>query len=322
MRVNPVRSLVVFLVLVCVPTSAGAQSKPATSAADKVASALFAEPDHIDLARAKLAIDKLIDPSVDVGASLTEVDRLANEARKLAGPSAKSAQKLAAVRKVVYEPGPWNGGRPFSYDMTDPEGTKLVNKLLPTYLRTRKGNCVSMPILFVILADRLGLNATLSTAPRHVFVKYTDEAGKVWNIETTSGANPARDEYIREKMGPFSDEAIANGVYMKTLSRKETLAVMGSIVLQHLAEQDRRADEIAVAEVLLRAYANDAPTMVAEGSAYGRMLEAEFISKFPTPADIPMGLRTRYSFLAEQNELAFSKAESLGWRETDGGLVQ
>lgn len=320
MQVRLLFSLCILLT-VAAREESSAQAGPTDSFADGVSSALFANADTVDLARAKLAVDKLIDPSIDVAANLKEVDHLADEARKLAGPSAKSAQKLAAVRKVIYEPGPWNGNRPFSYDMTDPAGTKLVNKLLPTYLRTRKGNCISMPILFVILADRLGLNATLSTAPRHVFVKYTDEAGKVWNIETTSGATPARDEYVREKMGPFTDEAIANGVYMKTLSRKEALAVIGSVLLQHLAEQNRRAEMIGVAEVLLRAYPNDAPTMVVEGSAYGRLLEGEFISKFPTPADILMILRPRYNFLAAQNDLAFAKAESLGWRETDGGLA-
>lgn len=36
-------------------------------------------------------------------------------------------------------------------------------KLLSRYLDSRRGDCVSMPILFLILADRLGLDVSLST---------------------------------------------------------------------------------------------------------------------------------------------------------------
>jgi regulator of sirC expression with transglutaminase-like and TPR domain len=298
-----------------------AQTPAATNVESAVVSKLLKQ-DQVDLARFKLTIDKLIDPSIDIDAGLREIDRLAAEVTKLAGPQASNALKIAAVRKVIYEPGSWNGSRPFSYDMTDPEGTKLVNKLLPTYLKTRKGNCVSMPILFLILADRVGLKVTLSTAPRHVFVRYTDDAGKVWNIETTSGANPARDEWIRENMGPYTDEAVYNGVYLKTLSRKKSLAVIANIVLQHLAERGDREALIAVSDVLLKAYPSDASLLVYKGSAYGRLIESEFISKYPQPTDIPVNLRSRYAFLAEQNDLAFTQAEGLGWRETDGGLVK
>ena len=67
-------------------------------------------------------------------------------------------------------------------------------------------------MLFVALAQRLGLNATLSTAPDHMFVKYTDDVtGKTVDLETTSGAYPARDAYIRQNM-PMTDASIANGI--------------------------------------------------------------------------------------------------------------
>jgi hypothetical protein len=53
--------------------------------------------------------------------------------------------------------------------------------------------------------------------------KYIYERGP-WNDnnpETTSGAYPARDVYIRQNM-PMTDQAIANGIYMKTLQKGVT----------------------------------------------------------------------------------------------------
>ena len=46
------------------------------------------------------------------------------------------------------------------------------------YLATRKGNCVSMPVLFVILGQKLGLPITLAIAPNHVFAKYKRDNGE------------------------------------------------------------------------------------------------------------------------------------------------
>jgi len=319
------RILVILGLILCLSSSLQISSADRAAAAgdivQTVRTILSKGSTDVGLARAKLTIDKLIDPSINIDANLREIDRLVGEIEKMAGPKASDAQKISAVRKVIYESGPWNDNRPFSYNMSDPDGIKLSNKLLPTYLRTRLGNCISMPMLFLILADRAGLNVTLSTAPRHVFVKYTDETGKIWNIETTSGANPARDEWIRQK-GWFSDEARTNGVYLKTLSRQESIAVIADIALQGLGEQKRWEESIEVADAILEVYPQHVMAMVYRGSAYGRLLDRDFLRKYSQPIDIPADDYERYSFLAAQNNLAFAEAEALGWREADGKTMR
>jgi regulator of sirC expression with transglutaminase-like and TPR domain len=121
--------------------------------------------DQIDFAKAKLTFDKIYDPNTDIKASLQQIDRMAQTIRTMAGSSAPPRLRLIMLRKYIYEPGVWNDDKPFQYDLTDPFGRKPANRLLSTYLKTHRGNCVSMPILFVALAQRLGLKATLSTAP-------------------------------------------------------------------------------------------------------------------------------------------------------------
>ena len=154
-------------------------------------------PDHeLDYARTKVAFDRLIDPEVDEGWVLGELDRLTKSARELSRPAADDAAKLDAVRRTIYESGPWNGKRPFAYDMSDPLGRHLPNALLHNYLADRLRQRVSMPILFLIIGERLGLNLALACAPHHLFIRYTAPGGRAINIEPTSGARPARDEWI------------------------------------------------------------------------------------------------------------------------------
>ncbi len=267
---------------------------------------------NLDFAEAKLAIDKMVDPAIDVEIARAELDQLAAAAATLAGPLATATQKVAAVRKVIYEPGLWNGKRVFAYDHDDPLGKSVNNKLLPTYLKTRRGNCVTMPALFVILADRLGVDVTLSTAPLHLFVKYRDEAGRWINLETTSGANPARDAWIRQ-VGAISDEQVARGAYMATLTRREAVSHLATTIIDKRLEEGRYQDVIDAADAILESYPKDVYTMVKAGSAYYHLLRTRFYERYPTRDDIPPEKFTEHNFLAQKNDEYFKRAEALGW---------
>jgi regulator of sirC expression with transglutaminase-like and TPR domain len=143
----------------------------------------------IDFAEAKLAVDALLDPSTDIAAVRRQIMEWERKARANIPANATVRDTFDALVRTLYEPGHWNDFRPFSYDLDDPLGRKPETKRLATYLASRKGNCVSMPILFVILGQRLGLPVTLALAPRHVLVKFKDETHQAWrNFEATHGA--------------------------------------------------------------------------------------------------------------------------------------
>jgi regulator of sirC expression with transglutaminase-like and TPR domain len=230
----------------------------------------------------------------------------------MTGPRASEGAKIDAVRKVLYEPGPWNGNRPFTYDQSDPFGENVQHKLLSHYLKTRRGNCVTMPTLFMIVGRGIGLNLTLTTAPLHVLVRYTRPGLHPFNIEATSGCSSARDEWYRQKM-PMSDLAVESGLYLRTHTERETVAVMATTVLDYLASVGRNEEAIKAADAILAANPKDGYTMVRKGSVLAAMLQAEFISKYPTPNLIPTNLRPRYAALAAANQKAFADAEGLGW---------
>jgi hypothetical protein len=139
--------------------SALAATPPATAAApagavEAVRRILSLPDERLDYAEAKLTFDCAVDPSIDADAVLAELDLMAAAARDLAGAAPDGPAKLNALRKLIYQSGPWNGHRPFSYD--HPNWKKIPAKLLSNYLATRRGQCISMPILFLILGERRG----------------------------------------------------------------------------------------------------------------------------------------------------------------------
>lgn len=225
----------------------------------------------LDYDRAKLALDRLIDPAIDSATVMASIARMVTIARQMAGSSVDTDTTLKALRTLVYEAGPWNENRPFAYDHADPLGQGISNKLLATYLATRRGNCVSMPILFLILADRLGIDMALATAPLHILLRHREDSGRVVNFEATSGAHPARGEWYRRNM-PMTDRAIASGLYMRSLSRREGVALMATTVLDHLIEQGRFAQALQVSETILRHAPRDGYTMVRQASACGELI--------------------------------------------------
>lgn len=267
---------------------------------------------RVDYLDAAMTFDRLIDKSSDAVATRATVERLVDAARQMAGPRPTDAYKLAAVRKAIYDAGAWNHNRAFSYDLDDPFGAQVKSKMLSTYVRTRKGNCVSMPILFLIVADRMGLKVHLAAAPLHLFIRYTDPAGTDHNLEPTSGGHKARDEWYRQNL-PMTDRAIESGIYMRTLSKRETVAAMALPVLDYLLEERRWQEAIDVADAILAASPRDAYAMVKKGSAAAGLMQSEFLERYPDPALVPPALRARYRVLAQANEKAFRDAEALGW---------
>ena len=59
------------------------------------------------------------------------------------------------------------------------------NIFLAGLLRTRRGSCVSMPLIYLVIGQRLGLPVHLVTLGKHYFIRW-EEPGYRMNIETTS----------------------------------------------------------------------------------------------------------------------------------------
>lgn len=114
--------------------------------------------------------------------------------------------------------------RPFTYDFNDFWGELNWSQMFVTkLLRTRKGNCHSLPFLYKILAEEIGTKAYLALAPNHTYIKQYAKQGGWYNTELTSNQFPI-DSWVMAS-GYIHLSAIQNGVYMDTLSMNQTFAV-------------------------------------------------------------------------------------------------
>lgn len=294
-----------------------AVAMPAAAASDPLAAlkAQFALPDEqVSFGEAKLAVDQLIDPSTDTATIRRDLDRWERAVRSNVPAGANGRQTLDALLKTLYEPGLWNDGKPFSYDLDDPLGKQPANKRLATYLATRKGNCVSMPILVAILGQRLGLTITLSTAPEHVLAKFADDSLQMWvNVEATGGGYKRDESYVRDT--GISQTALDNEIYLRPLRPREAVGVIASTLMEHYARQGSGDALMEVADLAVAANPKDTVAMIWKANASYLLIQSRYQRKYPNAADIPKELAPDFQRLSRENLAWFERAEALGWAQ-------
>jgi regulator of sirC expression with transglutaminase-like and TPR domain len=266
-----------------------------------------------DIALLKLAIDETIDPEIDTEAALVDLNHAVFTIQRMAGPNASEAELLNAMQAYIYHAGPYNDQTVFSYDHSDPLGTDINNKLLTTYLDKRLGNCVSMPILVLILGQRLGMEMTLAAAPSHYFIKFKPADEGVWiNLEATSGANPARDAWYHEgfKMTP---QSTASGIYMTPMNEAELAASIIAVALEDAYGDERWWDAILIAEIIRELDQKNLSAILLRGSALNHLMEEDFHQQWPNPNDVPRELFPIYNSYVSESSKGFRYADSLGF---------
>ncbi len=183
-------------------------------------------PDNqIDIGIACLVITKEICPDVDIDYFSNQIDIIAKGVEFILQGRTEPVARIGAMNTFLYRAGWWNDSLTFTYDLSDLEANKISNQFLSGYLNTRLGSCITMPMLHLVLADRLGWPIQAVRSPKHIFCRYIDPELKMNNIEATCGGGFIPDKrYISDSNIP--EKAIKNGVYLRTLSKKEYIASM------------------------------------------------------------------------------------------------
>lgn len=112
---------------------------------------------------------------------------------------------------------------PFKYDFEDYMGTNDFSKMFVSKLiSTGTGQCHSLPLLYLILAEQIDAEAFLSMSPNHSFIKFRDENNKWYNIELTNGMFTAPSFILNS--GYIKAEALQNKIYLQNLTKTELLS--------------------------------------------------------------------------------------------------
>lgn len=114
---------------------------------------------------------------------------------------------------------------PLNYNLDDYMSLdNFTSHFVSTLLATNSGQCYSMPLLYLLIAEEMETEAYLSYAPRHSFIRIKDEKGVWYNLELTCRYILSDYHYMNHSY--IKTEAIRSGIYLNPLGKKEVIASM------------------------------------------------------------------------------------------------
>ncbi len=203
---------------------------------------------------------------------------------------------------------------PYKYDFDDFFGHQDWRKMFVSkLLETKQGNCHSLPYLYKIVAEEMGVEAHLALAPNHIYIKHRNKKNGWYNTELTSGIFPI-DAWIMAS-GFVHLDAIVNGVYMKALTDKESIALCLVDLAQGYQKYALFDTEFIIqcADKALEYYPNYVDAMILKTEAKGKMIN-DILETYNTDfSDVLKYERSKKIFYEVQNELTL--IHNLGYRQ-------
>lgn len=122
----------------------------------------FIQSLNYELETGSLLLARTVLPAVDAGACAEELDRLAARCRELLAEPASARERCRVINRVLYHEAGFRGN---TEHYTDP-----LNSLLPEVLTRRKGIPISLGIVYLLVARRIGMELEPVGMPGHFLV--------------------------------------------------------------------------------------------------------------------------------------------------------
>lgn len=175
-------------------------------------------------------------PELDVQQVLGDVDQLLARVKRRIPPDAAALQRLRVLNQFFFQDMGFGGN---VNDYYDPD-----NSYLNAVLRTRRGIPISLALLWVELAQGLGLKAHGVGFPGHFMIKVSLPRGQVV-IDPFTGQSLSREE-LTERLEPFKrrsglgeDFDVPLGLYLQASPPREVIArMLRNLKEIHRAQQD------------------------------------------------------------------------------------
>ena len=196
---------------------------------------LVRSDEHLPLleAAASLAQDEY--PELDVQQVLSDVDHLAARLARRVAEGAGAVDRLRALNQLFFADLGFGGN---VNDYYNPD-----NSYLHRVLHTRRGIPISLAVLWLELAQGVGLRAHGVAFPGHFLVKVLMPTGQVV-MDPMTGLSLSREalgerlEPFRRGHGPLEDEAPL-GLYLQAATERDILArMLRNLKEIHRARQD------------------------------------------------------------------------------------
>lgn len=203
----------------------------------------------------------------------------------------------------------------FRYDFEDYMGSNDYSKqFVSKFLFSGKGQCHSMPLLYLILANEIGAKANLVYSPNHSYIAFPDEENNFYNFECTSACFPSY-SYIMSS-GYVSKEAIESGIYTLPVSLKETIAnQLNELATQHIFQLKGIDDfQLNCAKRTLEVFPNDIMALMVISNYQTAKTEAAICyAGWPKPEEIQSNPNLKEEFDKRNN--LYDYMDNLGYTQ-------
>lgn len=152
---------------------------------------LLLPPEQIDLSRGLLLTELGEAEMHKIRSYETLIDIMALQIRARLSQNATPSEKIRLMNDFIF------GEMGFRFPPHSIYAKDIdLYTFLPSVLDSRRGVCLGVAILYICLAQRLGLALEMITPPGHIYVRYRD-SDHVINIETTArGIHLDSEEYL------------------------------------------------------------------------------------------------------------------------------
>ncbi len=188
--------------------------------------------EQIDLLRAALLVALLDNPEVDVEAYVQQVDRLAAGIQGQLPPQADAATKFRTLNDVLFQQMGFHGSRTDYYSRH--------NSYLNEVLDDREGLPITLSIVYLEVAARLGLEVVGVGLPGHFVVRYEPPDGPGQLVDVFDGGKLLSRQDAAELVRGFTGQPLRDE-HLRASSKRSIVLRM----LQNLKEVARRRQDAA-----------------------------------------------------------------------------
>lgn len=196
-------------------------------------SAVERPEDALDLGRAALAIARPEYPQLDIGAYLGRMDALAAEVSKhlTAGKENELHRSLAALSYVLFQKNGYRGNRDEYFD--------AKNSFLNDVIDRRTGIPITLSVLYLEVARRVGLPLQGVGFPGHFLVKYFDEQQEIV-IDPFNGGDIKTSDSLRQLLnGLYGSRVAWTDRLLDAVTKRQILRrMLNNLKFIHLKQRD------------------------------------------------------------------------------------
>jgi regulator of sirC expression with transglutaminase-like and TPR domain len=229
-------------------------------------SALVAEDDGLPLTETALSLAQDAYPDVDLQATLAEIDELVVRLKRRMPEEVDLMQKVGIMNRFFFRELGFAGN---VNDYYDPD-----NSHLNVVLKRRRGIPISLAVLYLEMAEQVGIPARGVSFPGHFLLRVTTPEGEVM-LDPTNGKSLSEPEMV-EMLEPFvtsAGDSISRALRMllQPATQREIVARMLGNLKSIYLQTERWQRLLAVQERLVILLPDSIEEVRDRGFAYARL---------------------------------------------------